>query len=167
MKLIKELLKIYYASLSPSGCNRQPWRFVVLQNDKDLKNKVADLLANCVNKNEFTLKEKGDLINAARIIKEAPVFVLVFNKFTDIDDYYMLKSNLVSIGSSIEHLLLRATDLNIGSLWLGVVNHMEDELKELLNKPDMRIVAGIVLGYSNQEPKDRGRLSLDEICDWR
>lgn len=40
--IIEEIL--YHGSLAPSGKNRQPWRFVVIQEDVELKNKIADIM---------------------------------------------------------------------------------------------------------------------------
>lgn len=40
--IIEEIL--YYGSLSPSGKNRQPWRFVVIQEDAHLKCEIADIM---------------------------------------------------------------------------------------------------------------------------
>lgn len=40
--IIEEIL--YYGSLAPSGKNRQPWRFVVIQEDAKLKREIADIM---------------------------------------------------------------------------------------------------------------------------
>lgn len=40
--IIEEIL--YHGSLAPSGKNRQPWRFVVIQEDTQLKCQIADIM---------------------------------------------------------------------------------------------------------------------------
>lgn len=55
--------------------------------------------------------------------------------------------NAQAIGAAIEHILLRAVDFGLGSLWLGDILSEEDFISSLY--PDMgKLVAGIVLGYA-------------------
>ena len=75
--------------------------------------------------------------------------------------------NIQSIGAAIEHILLRATDLGVNSLWLGDIFSAEDFISS--SYPNMgKLVAGIVLGYSNATYKRTGRLAFKEtIFDYK
>lgn len=69
--------------------------------------------------------------------------------------------NAQAIGAAIEHILLRAVDFGLGSLWLGDILSEEDFISSLY--PDMgKLVAGIVLGYSNSPYKRTSRLPFSE-----
>ena len=70
--------------------------------------------------------------------------------------------DILSIGGAIENMLLRATDMGLGSLWIGNTSHIEEELKEIL-KTDLRVVSTVAIGYKNQDPHARPRKNFDEI----
>lgn len=159
--IIEEIL--YHGSLAPSGKNRQPWRFVVIQDDIELKNKIADIM---INKAEEKIKKGesgGSIINTAKIMKEAPVFIAVFNTWND----KIINSNLQSIGACIENICLTATDIGIGSLWICDIDCAFKEIEELLEIEDMSLVAGISLGYPLENPKARPRIPINELIKWR
>lgn len=159
--IIKEIL--YYGSLAPSGKNRQPWRFVVIQDDVELKNKIADIM---IEKAEEKIKRgenAGSIKNTAKIMKEAPVFIAVFNSWNE----KIINSNLQSIGACIENICLTATDMGIGSLWICDIDCAFKEVEDLLGKENISLVAGISLGYPLENPNARPRLEINELVDWR
>lgn len=49
----KEVLEqvLYHGSLAPSGKNRQPWRFVVVKNEK-IRANIADIMISGANETE-------------------------------------------------------------------------------------------------------------------
>ena len=157
--LIKDIL--YYGSIAPSGCNRQPWRFVVIQNNSELKDKIADIM---IEKSEkYETKEAAGIRNTARVIKEAPVFIAVFNTWNN----EKMNANLQSIGACIENICLAATDKGIGSLWICDIDCAFKEIEELLGKKDISLVAGIALGYALENPDERPRLKIEELTEWK
>lgn len=159
--IIKEIL--YYGSLAPSGKNRQPWRFVVIQDNVELKNKIADIM---IEKAEEKIKRGGNagsIKNTAKIMKEAPVFIAVFNSWNE----KIINSNLQSIGACIENICLTATDMGIGSLWICDIDCAFKEVEDLLGKENISLVAGISLGYPLENPNARPRLEINELVDWR
>lgn len=159
--IIKEIL--YYGSLAPSGKNRQPWRFVVIQDNVELKNKIADIM---IEKAEEKIKREenaGSIKNTAKIMKEAPVFIAVFNSWNE----KIINSNLQSIGACIENICLTATDMGIGSLWICDIDCAFKEVEDLLGKENISLVAGISLGYPLENPNARPRLEINELVDWR
>lgn len=134
---------IYHGTLSPSAKNNQPWYFVVVKGN--LKNKIGELL------NE----DKSSVLLTSKVIKECSALILVYNT---IDEYF----SHLSIGSSIENILLRATELDLGTLWIGYIKKIEKEVNELLNI-NHELVSAIAVGYKDEEPLKRPRKSMDEI----
>lgn len=100
--------------------------------------------------------------NTARIIKESPVFIAVFNTWGT----KKINSNLQSIGACIENICLSATYFGLGSLWICDIDCCFSELQELLGKPHVALVAGVALGYAIESPEARPRLEINEITDW-
>ncbi len=160
-KMIKEIL--YYGSLAPSGKNRQPWRFVVIQEDKKLKEKIADIMIEKAEERIKKGKTAGSIKETAKIMKQAPVFVAVFNSWKQEKQ----NSNLQSIGACIENICLTATDLGVGSLWICDIDCAFQEVEKLLGKEEESLVAGVALGYSLENPEARPRLEIEEITQWR
>ncbi|MCI8273194.1 MAG: nitroreductase family protein [Clostridia bacterium] len=76
--IIEEIL--YYASLAPLGKNRQPWRFVVIQEDTELKNKIADIMIKKAEEKIKNGENAGSIKNTTKVMKEAPVFNTWNNK---------------------------------------------------------------------------------------
>lgn len=116
------------AILAPSAKNIQPWRFVVVQQDKQLIHNIADLT------------------QRSTFIKTADCLICVF---LDKDSAFDRTKDSQSIGACIENMLLTATSLGIGSCWIGEILDRQTEVKELLRVDNDRydLMAIISLGY--------------------
>ncbi len=127
------------ARLAPSARNSQPWRYVVVK-DKAMRERIAD----------------AGRLNAW--VKNAPVLVIACaDPREDMNnngmDYYML-----DVGISMEHLVLRATELGLGTCWLA--GYDEVKVRAALGIPDtIRAVAMTPLGYATEKPGLRDRLA--------
>jgi len=128
------------ARLAPSATNSQDWFFYVVKN-KEARDKIAasePFLAN-----QFLRKapvivvgcvRNSGLVGAATGVVKKAVGVRNGN-WGDVD---------VSI--ALEHMVLTATDLGIGSCWVGLFD--EKRISRLLDMPDdHRVVALLALGY--------------------
>ena len=64
---------------------------------------------------------------------------------------------------AIEHLVLMAAALGLGSCWVGAMTD-QGAIKDLLGLPEnVMVVALVAVGYPKSVPPPRPRLSLDEI----
>lgn len=157
------------ARYAPSPKNRQPWRFLILH-DEEKKDIVEDYLnkKHIIHNTKYLMKgETYSEDSSYDIIKQAPILILVFNAYPSQKIFSLNNScfdlmNVQAIGAAIEHILLRATDLGISSLWLGDILSEEDFITS--SYPYMgKLVAGIVLGYSNSPRTRTSRLASSEI----
>ena len=164
--LIEDLIDC--ARLAPSAANRQPWHFVIVENEE--KNHIAQILLKEYQKekeveNNFPTTEYNpakSLINSIRIINEAPVLILVFRE----DNPNWLEGDYLSIGCAVEHICLRATELGLGTLWVRDVIYKRKEITKYLGKDKMQLVTGITVGYSTEYPYERKKKDLNEIMQW-
>lgn len=140
------------ARLAPSGHNRQPWKFQIIRGDK--KNLIADTLIK-----KMSHVEGSTAPHTAGVIKEAPILLIVYLLEEDKENYLY---DVLSIGAAVEHILLRATDLDLGGLWIGNTQYIEEELKEILNT-NLRVISTVAIGYKAQDPHARPRKLLEEI----
>lgn len=136
--------------LAPSAKNRQPWHFIVIKEDKDLKNKIGNLLEGWLPEASLT----------SEVIKTSDTIIMIY---ADIENTIL---DVQSVGACIENMILKATDLEISSLWIGYTLKIEEELKELLNT-DKTLIATLALGYSDAKPKPRPRKTLDSVTEWK
>lgn len=154
----EDLLKcIEAARLAPSACNAQAWKFIIL-NDSLLKDKIcAEAFCGIYSINKFA--------------KSAPVLIIVISErekfLSAIGGYFRgTKYYLVDIGIACEHLILQATELNIGSCWIGWFN--EKRVKKILKIPKRRKIDAVIsLGYAKEEKKtEKDRKPLNKICSF-
>ena len=140
----KEKIKgILYAGLqAPSGKNGQPWNFIIVQEDKQLLQK----LSGCTIYMDF--------------VGTADALVLVFLKKSA--SYHYVK-DVQAIGACIENMLLQATAYGLGSCWIGEILNKEQQVKELLDlDADLELMAIITLGYPRNNTPSPRKKSLSD-----
>jgi len=150
---IKQIVEA--ARLAPSSSNSQCWRFIVVK-DKNIKKQIVE-------------KGLGGMIIPNEWAKTAPVIIVACAHLNFIThrlgaaikgiEYWLL-----DMGIAVEHLVLRATELGLGTCWIGWFN--ERWIRKILKIPrNIRIVALVTLGYPAEDLKlkEQQRLSLKEI----
>ncbi len=145
------------ARLSPSACNAQPWKFIVVD-QPELKDKVAR-------------ETYGILDSFNKFTHQAPVMVVIVAEKANFTSQMgtMIKKiefPLIDIGIAAEHFCLQAAELGLGTCMIGWFN--EKPLKQLLNIPKSRsIVLLISLGYPAVEKEiEKRRKSMDEMMGY-
>ena len=130
------------ARRAPSGKNGQPWRFIVVKDEK-VKEKIA----------KESIYENW--------IKFANGFIVVY---LDKDKSYNYKKDCQGIGAAIENICLQATAMDIGSCWIGEILQKENEVNSIIGVPDnYELMAVVCIGYAKTKSKSLDRLNLDEI----
>lgn len=153
----EDLLKcIEAARLAPSACNAQPWKFIVID-EPGLKNKICE-------------RAFSGVYSMNKFVKDAPVLIIVVSErekfISALGGYFRgTRYYLLDIGIACEHLILQATELGIGSCWIGWFN--EKQVKQILRIPRNKKVAVIIsLGYYEKEPTAKPRRAQGEICSF-
>ncbi len=174
----EDLLEIIEAGrLAPSAKNRQPWRFTVLTGEK--KEAVLNEMEKGIEKSKKSLfmpkKFKNGMAsaeNTLRIMREAPVVVLVFNILSG-NPYPPIFAgkrvseihNTLSIGAAIENMILKAADMGIGSLWIGNTVYAHKEITSYLGTKD-QLISAITFGYPGEEPERRPKKTIEDITEF-
>jgi nitroreductase len=154
----EDILKCLEAArLAPSGCNSQPWHFIVID-EPELRKRVAErIFSGVYSMNKFAI-EAPVLV---AVVSEKEKFLASFGGQIRDTSYC-----LVDIGIACEHLILQALELGIGSCWIGWFD--EKALKEELRLPkNKKLDIVISLGYSAEDKvAPRARKSLKEISSF-
>lgn len=163
-EIIEDILNC--GRLAPSAKNRQPWYFVIVKEES--KDKIADMMIKYTINNDDKIIErekygyKSSVNPTANIIKQAPILVLIFREK---NDNWIIGDNL-SIGACVQNMCLRATDLDIGSLWIRDTVYVAEDIAKMLGHGDMELNCALALGYANEAPKMRPRKDLEDIVEW-
>lgn len=165
---IRELL--HAAALAPSGKNGQPWRFVVVRGEK-----CAEMIRVMQGGIENAKAQGHDLGSSpwtVQIMEHAPVNILIFNNGMEntleplsIRDMIGNSVAVQSIGAAIQNLLLAATDMGLGTLWICDVFYGYEELCGWAGETH-QLVAAVTVGYPDEEPNARPRKTVDEVTRW-
>ena len=142
------------ARISPSAKNIQPWKFYVAKGKT--KDTIADFMKEYADSNGP--EKYAGMYSTGNAIKQAPVLLLVFRD----NDAPLDRNDTLSIGSAIEHILLKATELELGSLWICAMYKVRDKISELIGT-DLELYSCIALGYADEQPSARPRKSLQDI----
>jgi len=153
---IKQIMEA--ARLAPSACNSQCWRFVVVK-DKYIKDQITD-------------KALGGVLVPNSWAKSAPVIIVACADLSFIAHRIGagikgIEYHLLDMGIAVEHLVLMATELGLGTCWIGWFN--ERVVRSILKIPrSIKIVALLTLGYPKEELKEheKQRLDINKILYW-
>jgi len=150
---IKKIIEA--ARLAPSSSNSQCWRFIVVK-DKHVKEQLVE-------------KGLSGKIVPGQWAKTAPVIIVACAQLSFMTHRLgaavkNIEYRLLDMGIAVEHLVLRATELGLGTCWIGWFN--ERWIRKILKIPrSIKIVALVTLGYPVEDLKlkEKKRLSLEEI----
>ena len=133
--LIKEVLES--AKVAPSAGNRQPCHFIVVK-DGETK-KVLEL-------RDWAL--------------EAPVIIVGCT-----DPSLSPRWHLVDFAIAFEHIILAATNLGLGTCWMGRLE--AETIEKVLSIPEtVKVVAITPLGYPAETPEPKTRKPLSEMVHY-
>ena len=167
-EMIKTILKA--ATQAPSGKNRQPWRFVVVQSEH--RAEMVRILREGVAQEKAQGQDPGSTEWSANVMEQAPVTVFIFNAHGmypwlahSIEQNFQNLVNVQSIGAAIQNMLLAAVELGLGSLWICDVFSAYEGLCNWLGE-QCQMVAAVSFGYPDESPDARSRKPLNEIVRW-
>ncbi|HIJ73884.1 MAG TPA: NAD(P)H nitroreductase [Candidatus Hydrogenedentes bacterium] len=148
------------ARLAPSACNSQTWRFVAVT-DRDRIARLCDEAMRPVVRNKW-------LRQAPLVIAGCSQLDIVANRIgtavTGIE-YYQ-----INLGIAMEHMVLKATELGLGTCWIGWFN--QNKVREVLEIPKrIRVSALLAVGYPKEpHPAKHSRKPIEKILyseKWR
>jgi len=176
--LIRELLEA--ARLAPSGSNLQATRFVVIKSPAGrMKLKECTplpfvahapvVIACCIDREAMghTLVRYKELMEAQAFVgtplADDPALLEASAKRRSSMDLATIRAYLtLNAAIAIEHIVLRAADLGLGSCWIMMFDGAKAKsLLELDDRYD--VVALLPVGYPDQSPAARPRLPLEEL----
>ncbi len=152
---VKVLLEA--ANDAPSAHNQQSWGFIVV------RGKRKEELAQLVNARSGAFPRPASVLlrMAAKSIAGAPVVIAVSNTGDLIShgtelfkvekamahDFFRTME-IQSSAAAVENLLLAATSLGLGTVWLGILYLIKDDVRAFLGEPEGEFMAVVPVGYA-------------------
>ena len=124
------------ARLAPSAGNEQHWKFIIVENEK-----IKNQLVTASNNQAFIGTASHVIVGIGDPTK---------------------KWHQVDLAIALEHIVLEAVEIGLGTCWIGAFN--EDEVNKILKIPqDKKIVALLTVGIPAESPAAKPRKALEEI----
>ena len=132
----ENVLELLHAGMSgPSACNKTPWEFFVVTKPEVLEK----------------------LRKAARYSKiEAPLAIVVCGNLSKALPSQLSPFWIQDCSAATENILLRAVDLELGTVWCGIhpMKTAEKNVREALSLPEKFIPLNIIyIGHPSEEPE--------------
>ena len=164
------------ARLAPSGSNLQPSRFILVQSQsaKEVLGqftpykfiiKASVIFVCCADLTAISARDKrvGELLEVGAFDGVEVNFDSTSPYASAVMEAEAAKAYLsMNVAIAVEHIVLKAVDLGLGSCWLGRFDR--DKLKEYLQLDEsIYPVVLLPVGYPDQTPKVRPRFDLDKL----
>ena len=166
------------ARLAPSAKNRQPWKYIVYTGaeketllnamEQGLDREAAE--HHLLPKSAFGLP---DAFHTLQVMRQAPVVIIVMNtngqspyEEIETDRRFSEICDSLSIGASIENMLLKATQLGLGTLWIANTCFAYHDMMQVIQAPG-QLIGAVALGYPDEQPSKRPRKPLEDILEYR
>lgn len=153
-ELIEECLEA--VRHAPTACNTQSWRFIIVEGGL---------------KERLVREALGGLVVPNRFAAEAPVIVVIA---ADLDfiahrvggTIKGIEYHLIDAGIAGEHFVLQATELGLGTCWIGWFD--QKAVKRALSLPSgWSVCAMLTLGYPSEPPVEKRKKPVEEISEFR
>ena len=173
---IREIVEA--AVKAPSAKNRQPWKFIAYSGET--KNEFLNTMEAGLNKvsgapqlpPDFK-RLLSDAYNTLKIMRQAPALIAVVNTngrspFENITTDRRITEicDTLSIGAAVENMILKATEIGLGTLWIANTFYAYEELSDFIGE-EGQLACAVALGYADETPDPRPRKPFEDILEFR
>jgi len=155
---------------APSGANTQPWEFVVTRDRAKMKRvrRIYD--------NEWKERKREDPVHYKGLKKDyvgdVSVLVLVCGDPRTKQVYLTTRQPgdreklfQASVANAVEHMMLMAASMGLGTVWISVREEVEAELRELFKVPQqLRLLWVVPIGHAKSWPKAKPRRKISDFA---
>jgi nitroreductase len=158
------------ARWAPSGANTQPWEFVLTRDREKMKRvrRIYDeewkqrKLEDPVHYKGLKKDYVGD-VSALVLACADPRTMRVYLTTRQPGDREKLFQ--ASIANAVEHMMLMAASMNLGTVWVSVREEVEPELRELFQVPQpLRLLWIMPIGHATSWPKAKPRRKITDFA---
>lgn len=160
----KELIEavIEAGTWAPSGMNRQPWRFVVIENRELIKyisDETKKIIGEMMPEMAGQFESKEDIV-----CYNAPVLILICAE----TDRQWGQVNILDSVLAAQNMFLKAYELGLGSCYMGFISYLNAK-PEVMRKAGVpegyELMVPLILGYPKRKPGP-GKRNKPVILKW-
>lgn len=146
---------LHAANQAPSAHNQQAWRFIILRSNE--KQGLAQLVT--TQSTAFPKPASALLRMGAKSIISAPVVIAVVNTGDlikhgtelfkvekEMAHDFFRTMEIQSSAAAVENILLAATSIGLGTVWLGILYLIKGDVLRFLGEPDGEFMAVVPVG---------------------
>lgn len=145
---------------APSGMNRQPWRFIVIE-DRKLIKYVSDETKILIRQ----MMPQAPARFQSAVCYNAPVLVLIC---TEKCEELMRTANLRDCNLAAQNMFLKAYELGLGTCYMGFVQFLTgkpDVLKKIGVPEDYEMMVPFILGHPKTK-QGTGKRNKPNVLKW-
>lgn len=160
------------ARFAPSGANSQPWEIVITK-DKTKMRKVRAIysaewkqrkLEDPVNYKGLKKDYVGDVCALMLVCADSRTKNVYLTTRQPADREKLFQAN---VANAVEHMMLVAASMGIGTVWVSVREEVEPELRALFQVPQpLRLLWVVPFGRATHWPKEKPRRTVAEFVHW-
>jgi len=169
------------ARWAPSNHNRQPWRFLVIE-DKQQIDQLAEIVRLGLSEKLKSLPEAaatyaGEFTHYATFFSNAPMLLVVLHKqpvsvsaplLAGLKNPDLVSGEPLSVAMAVQNLLLAAQALGLGTCVLTGPLLIQDALAGALDLPaGHNLTCLVVLGHPAESPAPPRRKTVEQIVEFR
>ncbi len=178
----EDILRVLEAARwAPSNHNRQPWKFIVLADPRQIT-QLAEAIRGELSQKLKSLPQvasayTSEFANYATFFAGAPVVIAVLHKkpvsfsaalLQGVDHPELVSGEPLSAAMAVQNLLLAAHALGLGSCVLTAPLIVGDLLsRELKLPPGHELTCLVALGYADGKPAEPRRKNIEQIAEFR
>jgi len=167
----EDVIKLIESAIrAPTASGLENWLFVVFKSD-DAREKLYELIAKGMEMYYRDILPEEKIAKLRKRMYEegmykAPVYIAVFTdrktrflrgkEFEEVEFIWSVESAAMAI----QNLMLKAVELGLGTVYIGITNFrgIEEKVRELAGLDENHYLVGVIpVGYPKNEPKPRKR----------
>ncbi len=158
------------ATWAPNHRSTEPWRFIVLSRDGDMRQKVAKIVRDWTFenvKNPNPERRESSSNEAQQEILDAPAFIYVYSVQGRNDE--MTMENYSATSCAVQNLMLTAESMGIGVGWSTGKPCLSPVGTAIGAETDWDIVGALYIGYPSDtlnRQSEAKRASVDDVTIW-
>ena len=141
--------------LAPSGNNKQPWMFIVVESEQQ-RQTVMEASHN----QTWMMTAPVFIVAVADMAARSDVNPAIY--LDENSPHWELKRAIRDTAIAIENMLLEADAQGLGTCWVGFF--VQSEIRPVLGIPNNKFVLAVIpIGYPAEQPPARPRKPLTDI----
>ncbi|MBN4064961.1 nitroreductase [Dehalococcoides mccartyi] len=163
-------LMIEAATWAPNHRNTEPWRFIVLSKDGEMRKQVAQIVHDWTFeniKNPNPARRISSAKEAQQEILDSPAFIYVYSVQGRDDE--MTQENYAATSCAVQNLMLAAHSLGIGVGWSTGKPCLANVGTTIGAEPDWDILGALYIGYPKDSDSDlppAQRSPINDVTIW-